>query len=152
MEVAPDPYAIPSSAGLDFTMLAQDLIPFFLLAFFAILFLQSGIDKVTDRQGNMSWLMGHFADSPLAGSVSLLLSILTMTELAAGVLSLVAAITMWFVDMRDLPLDVIAVILCNVNFLMLFFGQRMAKDYAGAAGIVPYFLTGIVAMVLMVAM
>ena len=30
-------------------------------AFLAVLFLQSGIDKVTDRRGNLDWLTGHFA-------------------------------------------------------------------------------------------
>jgi hypothetical protein len=30
----------------------------------------------------------------------------------------------------------------------LFFGQRMAKDYAGAAGLVPYFLLALVAIAL----
>ena len=37
--------------------------------FLAILFLQSGIDKVVDRSGNIEWLTGHFASSPLAGIV-----------------------------------------------------------------------------------
>ena len=56
-------------------------------AFFAILFLQSGIDKVVDRRGNLEWLTGHFAKSPLARAVPLLLSAITLMELAAGGLS-----------------------------------------------------------------
>ena len=58
-------------------------------AFFAILFLQSGIDKVIDRRGNLEWLTGHFAKSPLAGMVPLLLGVITLMELAAGALSAV---------------------------------------------------------------
>jgi len=50
-------------------------------AFLAILFLQSGIDKVVDRRGNLEWLTGHFAKSPLAGLVPLMLSVLTLFEL-----------------------------------------------------------------------
>src|SRR3954449_6061184 len=53
----------------------------------AILFLQSGIDKVVDRHGNLEWLKGHFAKSPLPGAVPLLLTAITIVELAAGVLS-----------------------------------------------------------------
>ena len=30
-----------------------------------------------------------------------------------------------------------------LTLLALFTGQRLAKDYAGAAGIVPYFVVGI---------
>ena len=43
------------------------LAQLFTCAFLAILFLQSGIDKVVDRSGNLEWLTGHFASSPLAG-------------------------------------------------------------------------------------
>jgi hypothetical protein len=32
--------------------------------------------------------------------------------------------------------------------VMLFFGQRMAKDYAGAAALVPYFILSIGAILL----
>src|SRR6202795_5140769 len=59
-------------------------------AFLAILFLQSGIDKVVDRRGNLESLNGHFAKSPLAGMVLLLVTANTILEIAAGVLSGVA--------------------------------------------------------------
>jgi diacylglycerol kinase len=36
-----------------------------------------------------------------------------------------------------------------VSILALFFGQRMAKDYAGAAVLVPYFLLCLVAIYLL---
>ena len=35
----------------------------------AILFLQSGLDKVLDFGGNLGWLSGHFAKTPLRGAV-----------------------------------------------------------------------------------
>jgi CBS domain containing-hemolysin-like protein len=38
--------------------------------------------------------------------------------------------------------------LAGVNVLALFFGQRIAKDYAGAAGLVPYMLFAVAAMLL----
>src|SRR5947209_13446339 len=63
------------------------LLQILVSAFLAILFLQSGIDKIVDRQGNLQWLSGHFAKSPLAGMVSLMFGVLTIIELAAGVFS-----------------------------------------------------------------
>ena len=33
--------------------------------FHAVLFLQSGVDKVVDKAGNLEWLRGHFKSSPL---------------------------------------------------------------------------------------
>src|SRR5438876_4261714 len=53
-------------------------------AFLAILFLQSGIDKVVDRRGNLEWLKGHFAKSPLAGIVPSMVTAITILEIATG--------------------------------------------------------------------
>ena len=58
--------------------------------FFAILFIQSGLDKVFDWKGNLEWLTGHFANSFLSKTVPLLLVTLTVVE-AAGVISAVGA-------------------------------------------------------------
>src|SRR3954462_12981695 len=68
------------------------LIQILISAFLAILFLQSGIDKVVDRKGNLDWLKGHFAKSPLAGMVPLMVSVITILELAAGILSAIGCL------------------------------------------------------------
>ncbi len=62
-------------------------------ALLAILFLQSGVDKIVDRRGNLEWLKGHFAKSPLAGVVPALVTAITILELAAGVLSGVGCVS-----------------------------------------------------------
>ena len=71
---------------------ATYLMQIFASAFLAILFLQSGIDKILDRRGNFEWLKGHFAKSPLAGIVPLLLISITILEVAAGALSAVGCV------------------------------------------------------------
>src|SRR4029077_15605859 len=63
-------------------------------AFLSILFLQSGIDKVVDYRGNLEWLKGHFAKSTLAGVVAVLLTAITLLEVAAGALSAIGCITL----------------------------------------------------------
>src|SRR5690349_5174302 len=68
------------------------LMQLFTAAFLAILFLQSGIDKVVDRRGNLEWLKGHFAKSALAGVVSAMLTTITILELVAGILSAIGCI------------------------------------------------------------
>jgi hypothetical protein len=40
-------------------------------------------------------------------------------------------------------------VIAAVAIIALFFGQRMAKDYAGAAVLVPYFLLALVAIYLL---
>src|SRR6476661_4838208 len=107
-------------------------------AFLAILFLQSGIDKVIDRRGNVEWLKGHFAKSPLAGMVPLMVTIITIMELAAGAASAVGCVLI--LVGRDSRLASHGAVVAALSILALFFGQRMAKDYAGAATLVPYFL------------
>src|SRR5205814_7517896 len=61
-------------------------------AFLAILFLQSGIDKVVDRRGNLEWLKGHFAKSPLAGVVPAMVIAITILEIAVGALSAIGCV------------------------------------------------------------
>jgi hypothetical protein len=116
-------------------------------AFLAILFLQSGIDKILDRRGNFEWLKGHFAKSPLAGIVPLLLISITILEVAAGVLSAVGCV--FIILSRDSTVAFYGAAISAVAVLALFFGQRMAKEYAGAAVLVPYFLLVLVAMYLL---
>ena len=120
------------------------VLQLFTSAFLAILFLQSGIDKVLDRRGNLEWLTGHFAKSPLAGTVPLLLGVITILELLAGALSAIG----WVVVLlrRDPTIAFYGAMLSGIALLTLFFGQRMAKDYPGAATLVPYFLVVIVAL------
>jgi hypothetical protein len=115
--------------------------------FLGILFLQSGIDKVTDRKGNLEWLTGHFAKSPLRGWVPLLLTTITVLEVAAGGLSALGAVEV--VVRHTTTAAFLGASLSGVSLVCLFFGQRMAKDYAGASGLVPYFLVALATIWLM---
>ncbi|MEO7723536.1 MAG: DoxX family protein [Chthoniobacterales bacterium] len=114
-------------------------------AFFAILFLQSGIDKVLDRRGNLEWLKGHFAKSPLGGMVPLLLSVITIVELSAGALSAIGCVHILL--RQGAAIAFYGAVLSGLALLALFFGQRMAKDYPGAASLVPYFLVVIAGII-----
>ncbi len=126
---------------------ATYLMQTFTAAFLAILFLQSGIDKIVDRRGNLEWLKEHFAKSPLAGVVSALVTVITILELAAGVLSGVGGLAL--IVLHDSTVAFFGAIISAVAIIALFFGQRMAKDYAGAAVLVPYFLLTLVAIYLL---
>src|SRR5215510_5070703 len=126
---------------------ARYLLQIFASAFLAILFLQSGIDKVVDRRGNFEWLKAHFAKSPLAGIVSALLTIITILEVAAGVLSAVGCVIVLL--LRDSTVAFYGAAISALAIIALFFGQRIAKDYTGAAVLVPYFLLTLGAMYLL---
>ena len=126
---------------------ATYLMQIFTAVFLAILFLQSGIDKIVDRRGNLEWLKEHFAKSPLAGVVPALVTIITILELAAGILSGVGCLAL--IVLHDSTVAFFGAIISAVAIIALFFGQRMAKDYAGAAVLVPYFLLALIAIYLL---
>ena len=107
-------------------------------AFLAVLFLQSSIDKIVDRRGNLTYFQSHFAKSPLAGTVPLMLTAITVLELAAGTLSAIGFLLVVFTN--NPVVAYYGALTASVACVGLFFGQRMAKDYAGAAVLVPYFL------------
>lgn len=107
----------------------------------AIVFLQSGLDKVFNYSGNLDWLKGHFSGSPLKNMVPLLLVLLTVLELSAGVLSVGGIL--FAVGILPVIVLKLAVIASIKAYLALFFGQRMAKEYDGAASLVPYFVVAL---------
>jgi len=116
-------------------------------AFLAVLFLQSGIDKVVDSSGNREYLNAHFAGSPLAGTVGPMFLVITILEVSAGALSGVGCGLLLLT--RDSTVAYLGAVLGGVNIVALFFGQRVAKDYAGAAALVPYFLLALTAIYLL---
>ena len=104
----------------------------------SILFIQSGLDKVFDWKGNLDWLTGHFSKTFLAGTVPMMLGTITVMEVSTGFLSLAGII--YFFLAGTTVLIFYASVLGAASVAALFFGQRVAKDYAGAAVLVPYFI------------
>lgn len=116
-------------------------------AFLAVLFLQSGIDKIVDYRGNLEWLKGHFAKSSLAGFVPVLLMGLTLLEVIAGALSAIGCLIL--IVSGTSTVAFYGAVMSAVALIGLFFGQRMAKDYAGASVLVAYFLLTLVTIYLL---
>lgn len=122
------------------------LMQIFISAFFAILFLQSGLDKITGWNGNYSWLKGHFVNSPLKDFVAFVLGTITVFEIFSGFFSAVGVFALIFSG--NVFFSVYGLLFSAISLLCLFFGQRMAKDYAGAAVLVPYFIVVIIGLYL----
>jgi diacylglycerol kinase len=117
---------------------ASYILQILVSAFLAILFLQSGIDKVVDRAGNRAYLNQHFAKSPLAGTVGPMFVVITILEISAGALSGIGCVALLLT--HDPTVAFLGAVVGAINLIALFFGQRVAKDYVGAAALVPYFL------------
>jgi uncharacterized membrane protein YphA (DoxX/SURF4 family) len=115
--------------------------------FFAILFLQSGFDKLNDWKGNHAWINKYFETSPLKRFTFALLVILTMVEVAAGFFSVAGIITTF--TCRCSTYLTFAALFSGVSLIFLFFGMRMAKDYVAAASLAGYFAVWIGWLILM---
>src|SRR5438034_9951418 len=98
---------------------ANWLLQILVSIFLAILFLQSGIDKVVDRRGNLEFLRGHFAKSPLAGMVPLLVTLITILEVLAGMLSAIGCVLILLA--HNPTIAFYGAVLSAVSILALFF-------------------------------
>jgi len=118
-----------------------------ILLFIVITFLQSGIDKITDWKGNIGWLKGHFSKTILARQVPLMVGIILILEVIAGLMALVGIF--YIISSGQTEIALYAHILAAVTLLMLLFGQRVAKDYAGAFTIVGYFIVVVLGLTML---
>jgi len=111
------------------------------LAFFAITFIQSGYDKIMDWKGNIAWLKGHFANTPIKNSVPQSLMLILVLEIFSGAFSVIGIIQLYINEGTTFAF--IAALMSSITLLFLLLGQRMAKDYDGARTIVIYFIPAI---------
>ena len=118
--------------------IANHLPLIFASLFVAILFTQSGLDKVFNFSGNMEWLKGHFSKTFLAPTVPMMVVTITILEVATGIGTAIGLI--YFLAMGVTTLIWYASIIGAAALCGLFFGQRVAQDYPGAAVLVPYFI------------
>lgn len=116
-------------------------------AFFGVLFLQSGFDKLFDWKGNLGWLTGHFEKSPLKNMVPLMLGTMTLVEISAGLCSVGGLIVLLVNGPAWVP--ILGIGLSGLALTMLFAGQRIAKDYEGAATLATYFGAALLSLLLM---
>lgn len=121
---------------------------FLATAFFAIVFVQSALDKLIDRQGNMTYFGDHFKSSPFPPSaVPLLFWTLTAIEAMAGVLCALGLVSMDFTS-KGWGLSACGIVVSGLALLCLLIGQRLAKDYAGAAVVAAYFALALIGIAL----
>jgi hypothetical protein len=115
-------------------------------AFFAVVFLQSSLDKIFDPDGNIGFLREHFKNSPLPESaVWSMFWTLTVLEFVAGACSALGIVFFSFVSGGGFAR--LGIRFAVLALLALMVGQRLAKDYAGAAVVAAYFAVGMLGLV-----
>src|SRR5687767_13471675 len=131
---------------MDLDVILKNLPALFAALLVAILFIQSGLDKVFDWKGKLSFLTGHFSKTFLAPMVPVMLATITVMELVTGVLSAFGVV--YFLAAGSMTLIFYAAVIGAASITALFLGQRVAKDYPGAAVLVPYFILLLITMYL----
>lgn len=121
--------------------ITSNITEILILIFILITFLQSGIDKAADWKGNTGWLKEHFSGTFLSGKVPLMVGIIMILEIITGVLSSLGIL--WMLVYNEPGMALYACVLACITLLMLLFGQRIAKDYAGAFTLTGYFIVSI---------
>lgn len=127
-------------------MIPEKIAFLFVLAFFLIVFIQSGIDKVFDFKGNLSFLndlLGAFFSRPL---ITLALISVTILELLSGLLCLIGIVDVLFNGSNFIGL--LGLIIGSFALLVLLFGQRVSKNYDGAKTIAIYFILAMIGIAL----
>jgi len=114
------------------------LCQIFIALFLIIVFLQSSMDKIFDRKNNLAFFESHFSKTFFKYFVPYLLTIITVFELV-GAVTLIFGLYYAFAAKTTLWIFYGFVILA-VTIIFLLFGQRLAKDYAASADLVPYFI------------
>jgi len=109
-----------------------------ILSFLAIVFLESGLDKMIDWKGNIKWLKPHFSKTILKNKIKFSLGIILLLEIITGVLAVLAILSILI--NQNTKIAFITAITASICLLFLLLGQRLAKDYDGAKTIVIYLI------------
>jgi len=112
--------------------------------FLGIAMTQSGFDKIIDWKGNKSFLIEHFSKTFLSQFITPLLLVVLILELAGGIICFIGVGEVFIYNNNQLIK--VGLIIIAIDLLSLFFGQRLAKDYDGAAVLVNYFILTIIGL------
>ncbi|MFK5880191.1 MAG: DoxX family protein [Flavobacteriaceae bacterium] len=117
------------------------------LLFLIVTFLQSGIDKITDWKGNVSFITDHFKNSPLKNMVPMLVGTILVMEIIASLLMAFGIYKL--VSVGDKSIALLGAEMSAISLIFMLIGQRLAKDYAGAMTLAIYFIINIFVLILL---
>ena len=125
-------------------MIPEKIAFLFVLTFFLIVFIQSGLDKVYDYKGNLSFLNTLLGGVFSSSLITLALVSVTILELTSGLLCLLGILDVVFNDSNLTGLT--GLIVGSFALLVLLFGQRVSKNYDGAKTIAVYFILAVIGL------
>ena len=133
--------------SISLLMVGMVAIQLIITAFLSITFIESSLNKLLSYGSTREYFENQFKSSILRSSVGIMLPVITFFETATALLSTVGFI---LILMGNSFVAFVAAILAMVTFLMLYFGLRVSKDYAGASGMVSYIIMDTIAIFFLV--
>ena len=127
-------------------MISTKIAFLLILSFFSIVFIQSGLDKVLDRNGNLNFLYDLLGSVFHKALIHVAFVAVTVLELGSGFFCLAGVFNSFFYDSSSLGL--IGLIIGSFALLVLLFGQRVSKNYEGAKTITIYFILSVIGVLL----
>ena len=125
---------------------AKTIAYLLILVFFSIVFIQSGMDKIIDKKGNLSFLVSHLEKVFSRTLIKIAFYVVTFLELVSGLLCGLGLIQVLFFEKKSVGL--IGLVVGSLALLVLLFGQRVSKNYDGAKTITVYFILSIAGVLL----
>jgi uncharacterized membrane protein YphA (DoxX/SURF4 family) len=127
-------------------MIPEKIAFILILAFFLIVFIQSGADKIMDYKGNLSFLNNLLEGVFSQPLIALSLISVTVLELTSGILCLVGIAEAIF--NASCFIGLLGLTVGSIALLILLFGQRISKNYDGAKTITIYFILAMMGILL----
>ena len=127
-------------------MISSKIAFILILSFFSIVFIQSGLDKVFDRKGNLSFLNDLLGGVFHKKLINIAFITVTVLELSSGFLCLAGGFDSFLRGSNSMGL--VGLIIGSIALLVLLFGQRVSKNYEGAKTITIYFILSIIGVLL----
>ena len=119
-----------------------EIVQILVSIFFSIVFFQSSMDKIKDREGNLKYFNQHFKETFLQNYTSISLNLLALLEITSAFLCCLGGF--YKLLYHDSIFIYYGLLMSAIVLLSLLLGQRLAKDYAGAADITIYFILCII--------
>ncbi len=136
--------AILSADSFEAAGAIRQAIVILVAGFLAITFLQSGLDKVFDYKGNLSFMKEQFSKTFLSNMIGIFLPVILLCELVTGIVCVIGAIQV--ARGCDIYFAAFGFLFSGITLLMLLFGQRISKQYPGAVSLTGYFIITLVGL------
>lgn len=125
----------------------QHLAEILILFYLTITFTYSFLEKVLDWKNTVIYYREHFKNTPLKNIIPGLLSLVIILEIITVYFCIIGGYDLILGDEGQMALY--GLFFAAITLTGLMFGQRIAKDYAGAMNITVYFILSIIGILLL---